>query len=348
MDIANTLDHLLATPAATAPSYAADGRLYFLNDAAGSAQVWELPADGSPARPRSTGRDAVAFVAGHPVSGGAVFGRDTAGDERLQLYWLHGDNAEGGGADPRPLTAEPGTMFGWGAFSADGRQIGCTANNRDPAHADPIIIDLATGIQQRVAELAGPHAVQAWRPDGTALTLATVPRTFKADLFDVSITNGARHGITSHATDARHQNARWRKDGTCLWLLTDRNRDHLAVAMLAPGGEPQLLYAPDWDVEKLEVSPDQALLAVVVNEAGFSQLRLLDAATGAVLEAPEYPAGSITKLTWRPDSRAVAFDLATPERDLAGRARPRGADAICRRAVTGRSPAISACDVPEL
>ncbi len=315
MDIASTLDALFATPSATAPSYAADGRLYFLNDAAGSAQVWELPADGSPARPRSMGRDAVAFVAGHPASGGAVFGRDTAGDERLQFYWL--DGADGAEADPRPLTAEPSTMFGWGAFSADGRKIGCTANNRDPAHADPIIIDLATGSQQRAAELAGPHAVQGWRPDGTALTLAAVPRTFKADLFDVDIVTGARQAIASHETDARHQNARWRNDGTGLYLLTDRNRDHLAVAMIAPGGEPRLLYAPDWDVEKLEVSPDQSLLAVVVNEAGFSQLRLLDAATGALVEAPEHPAGSIAKLTWRPDSRAIAFDLTAPDRPSA-------------------------------
>ena len=312
MDILATLDRFLSAPAATAPSYAGDGRLYFLNDAGGSAQVWELLADGSPARARTAGRDAVGFVSGHPGSGGAVFGRDTAGDERLQLYWL-----DAAGAEPRALTAEPATMFGWGAFSPDGRSVGCTANNRDPAHADPVVIDLATGTQRRVAEVEGPHTVQAWHPDGAALTVSAAPRTFEADLFAAELAGGGRRALTPHSGDARHQNARWRADGGAFWLLTDRGRDHLAAAITEPGGEPRLLYAPAFDVEHLEVSPDQSVLAVVVNEAGYSRLRLLDAASGAVIEEPVHPAGSITKLTWRPDGAAVAFDLVAPDRPSA-------------------------------
>ncbi|MFC7555065.1 hypothetical protein ACFQU7_26740 [Pseudoroseomonas wenyumeiae] len=87
-DTETRLDTLLAAPAASGPSYAADGRLYFLCDAGGSAQVWELPAGGGAARPRSEHRDAVAFVAGSPADGSAVFGRDQAGDERIQFYHL--------------------------------------------------------------------------------------------------------------------------------------------------------------------------------------------------------------------------------------------------------------------
>ena len=333
MDIASTLDQFLDAPAATAPSYAGDGRLYFLNDATGSAQVWELPADGSAARARTAGRDAVGLVAGHPTSGGGVFARDHAGDERLQLYWLAAD-----GADPRPLTAEPGTMFGWGAFSPDGKQIGCTANNRHPAHADPVTIDLATGAQHRVAQWEGPHTVQAWRPDGLALTVAAAPRFFESGLFAAEIATGERHDLTPHGADARHQNARWRADGALLWLLTDRDRDFLAVATLAPGGEPHLLHAPDWDVETFEPSPDQTLLAAVVNEAGYSRLRLLDAATGAVIEQPAHPPGTITKLAWRPDGGAIAFDLASPERPSAIWLAERGAGAARLLFAAGPAP----------
>ncbi len=312
MDILATLDRFLCLPAATAPSYAGDGRLYFLNDAAGSAQVWELPVDGSPARARTTGQDAVGFVAAHPSSGGAVFGRDRAGDERLQLYWLDAD-----GAEPRALTTEPATMFGWGAFSPDGQAIGCTANNRHPAHADPVTIDLATGVQRRVAEVEGPHTVQAWTPDGAALTLCAMPRTFEASLFAAGLTGGERRPLTPAGSEARYQNVRWRTDGRAFWLLTDHARDHLAAAVAEPGGIPRLLHAPAFDVEKLELSPDQSLLAVVVNEAGYSRLRLLDAATGAIVEEPAHPAGTIAKLAWRPDGRAVAFDLAAPDRPSA-------------------------------
>ncbi len=312
MTIDATLDRFLSAASATAPSYAADGRLYFLSDATGSAQVWELPADGAPPRPRSGGPDAVNFVAGHPASGGAVFGRDNAGDDRIQLYWL-----DPAGAEPRALTADPATIFGWGAFSPDGCQVACTANNRHPAHADPVVIDLATGAQRRVVPMQGPHSLRAWHPAGTALTVGAEPRTFQSNLFAVDLGSGAVQTLTPDGLDARHQTVRWRHDGTAFWLLTDRGRDHLAVATLAPGDDPALLYAPPFDVEALEASPDQSLLAVTVNEGGYSRLRLLDAATGAVLDEPAHPAGTITKISWRPDGGAVAFDLALPDQPSA-------------------------------
>ena len=89
------------------------------------------------------------------------------------------------GAEPRALTAEPATIFGWGAFSPDGRQIAGTANNRHPAHADPVVIDLATGAQRRVTQMEGPHSLRAWHPAGTALTVGAEPRTFQSSLFAV-------------------------------------------------------------------------------------------------------------------------------------------------------------------
>ena len=302
------VDSFLAARAASAPSYAADGRLYFLNDVDGSAQVWELPADGGPARPRSAHRDTVSFVAGSPVDGGAVFGRDQAGDERVQLHALPPEG------EARALTAAPGVIHGWGAFSPDGRQVACTANGRDPAHTDPCVIDLATGALRRLREVEGPHELPGWTPDGRAVVLSTAPRTFEGDLFRVPLDGGAPTPLTPHEEDWRHLEPRWRRDGAGFWLLTDRGRDFLGVAFQEPGGAPRFLFAPEADVERLEVSPDQRTLAVTVNEAGHSRLLLLDAATGAVRERPAHPPGVVTKVTWHPSGEAVAFDLARPTR----------------------------------
>jgi dipeptidyl aminopeptidase/acylaminoacyl peptidase len=305
-DISSRLDTLLAAPAATAPSYAADGRLYFLCDAGGSAQVWELPADGGPARPRSAHRDAVAFVAGSPADGGAVFGRDQAGDERVQLHALPPEG------EVWPLTNDPSTIHGWGAFSPDGRLIACTANDRDLAHTDPCVIELATGHRTRLLEVQGPHELPAWHPDGRVVILSTAPESFRSDLLQVPLEGGTAAPVTPQDGAWRHMNPRYRKDGSGFWLLCDRGRDFLGVAFQAGEDVPRFLFTPDADVEKLEVSPDQTRLAVVVNEAGFSRLYLLDAAEGQVLESPTYPAGVMTKITWRPDGGAVAFDLARP------------------------------------
>ena len=179
-EIEARLDALLAAPAASLPSFAADGRLYFLCDAGGSAQVWELPAGGGAPRPRSAHRDAVSFVAGSPADGGAVFGRDSAGDERVQLYRLEPEG------EARPLTADPRTIHAWGAFSPDGRRVACAANSRDPAHADPVVIDIATGAATRLCEVQGPHELPGWMPDGRSVVLSTAPRTFESELIAVA------------------------------------------------------------------------------------------------------------------------------------------------------------------
>lgn len=306
-DAAALLERLLAIPAASAPAYAGDGRLFFLHDAEGSAQVWEIPAGGCAARPRTRHRDAVSHVAGLP-DGGAVFGRDNAGDERMQLHHLP---AEG---EARALTGAPAVIHGWGAVSPEGGRIAYTANARDPAHTDAWVMDLATGIARCVAEVEGPHELPAWTAEGDALLLASAPRTFESSLDRVALADGVRTPLTSHEGDWRHQSPRGRREGGGFWLLTDRGRDFLGVAFQAPGAEPRFLYTPPHDVEVLQVSPDQSLLAVVVNEGGFSRLRFLDAASGAVRAEPWHPQGVIAKVSWapegHPDGRHVAFDLA--------------------------------------
>lgn len=302
-DAALLLERLLATPAASAPAHAGDGRLYFLHDAEGSAQVWEIPAGGGAPRPRTRHRDAVSHVAGLP-DGGAVFGRDGAGDERVQLHHLPPEG------EARALTEAPEVIHGWGAVSPDGQRIAYTANARDPAHTDAWVMDLATGAARCVAEVEGPHELPAWAPEGDALLLATAPRTFESSLDRVALADGARTPLTPHQGDWRHQAPRGKAGGGGFWLLTDRERDFLGVAFQEAGAAPRFLYAPPHDVEVLQLSPDDSLLAVVVNEGGYSRLRFLDAASGAVRAAPWHPRGVITKVSWAPDGSHVAFDLA--------------------------------------
>lgn len=303
----DVLDRFLNAPAATLPSYAADGRLYVLNDAAGSAQVWDLSPDGT-ARPRTAHRDAVSFVAGSPADGGAVFGRDAAGDERVQLHRLPPDG------DTRALTAAPGVMHGWGAWSPDGAALAVTANARDPAHADPCIVLLDGSPMRRLRHVQGPHDLAAWHPDGRSVLLASAPRAFESTLHRVDAATGDSPPATPGGEGWRHTNPRWRRDGAGFWLLTDRGREFLGVAWMEPGGQPRFLHTPDADVERLEPSPDGRILAVTVNLGGWSEMRLLDAGTGNLREKPRHPPGVIQKLTWRPDGGAVAFDLLQPTR----------------------------------
>jgi dipeptidyl aminopeptidase/acylaminoacyl peptidase len=296
---------LLAAPAATMPRFTGDGTLLFLCDAPGSAQVFALP-PGREAVQRTSHRDAVTNLAGARNGSWAIFARDQGGDERHQLYLLSKDG------EARALTSDPRTIHGWGAISPDGGRIAYTANSRDPAHTDAWVMDLATGAARCVLEVEGPHELPCWHPDGSAIVVMTAPRSYESTLYLVEVATGDVTALTPHEGDWRHMTPHWRADGSSFWLLTDRDREFLGVATMEPGGTPRFLYAPDWDCEKLEPSPDQGRLAVVVNEGGRCRLRVLDAGTGAVIAAPDHPEGAITTISWSSDGTAVAFDLATP------------------------------------
>jgi dipeptidyl aminopeptidase/acylaminoacyl peptidase len=306
IDSTTRVRRFLDVPSASMPRFLADGTLLFLCDTPGSNQVFALPPGlAGGAVQRTWHRDAVTNLA---TAGGpfAILARDAGGDERHQLHLLPA------GGEPRPLTADPGTIHGWGAISADGMRIAYTANNRDPAHTDAWVMDLATGHARCVLQAEGPHELPCWHPDDRAIVLEAAPRSYESSLYLVGIDSGTVTPLTPHQGEWRHTKPRWHRDGRRFWLLTDRDRDFLAVASMTPGGAPGLLYAPDWDVELCEPSPDQRSLAVVVNEAGYRRLHILDSETGAVVAQPEHPGGMIAALAWSPDGGGVAFDLATP------------------------------------
>jgi dipeptidyl aminopeptidase/acylaminoacyl peptidase len=82
-----------------------------------------------------------------------------------------------------------------------------------------------------------------------------------------------------------------------------------------------LLLTPDWDVEALALSPDGRTLAHLTNVEGYSELGLLDAATGRSLPVPVLPRGMIgapvllrcaTRLDFDASGRRLALSLSSP------------------------------------
>lgn len=196
-DHADRVRRFLDAPSASMPRFMADGSLLFLCDAPGSNQVFALPSGlAGPAVARTAHRDAVTNLA----TGGdfAILARDAGGDERHQLHLLPTTG------DARALTTDPRTIHGWGAISPNGTRIAYTANNRDPAHTDAWVMELATGAARCVLQVEGPHKLPCWHPDGQGFVLETAPRSYEASLLLVHADSGAVVPLTPHAGDWRH------------------------------------------------------------------------------------------------------------------------------------------------
>src|SRR5216684_2422005 len=85
------IDRYLNIRAALGPSFSPDGRFVsFLTNITGVAQLWQVPADGGwPVQLTSTS-ESVRGAHYNPRPHEILYSMDTGGNERTQLYLLHG------------------------------------------------------------------------------------------------------------------------------------------------------------------------------------------------------------------------------------------------------------------
>lgn len=314
---AYTYERFLNARRCYGPSFSPDGtRIAFIADLAGVPQAWTIPAGGGWPEQMTFTSDRVGLVAFSPRSERAIVGTDVGGDENVQLWLLDGD-----GAAMRPLTENLAAMHEFGGWSPDGRFVAYTSNERDRASFDVIVRSVETGEARTVLKTDGHFAVECWSPDGRRLIVGRYDSSFDNDLFEVDLDSGESRLLTAHDGNVRYLQPTYRRDGKALYLLTDFDRDYLALHELDLGsGSWQTAYEDDWDIESYSVSPDGRLVATVTNLEGYSDLVILELATGSQRKV-EIPRGVVARsfvgnwrdgLVWSADGRRLCFSLTTP------------------------------------
>jgi dipeptidyl aminopeptidase/acylaminoacyl peptidase len=100
------------------------------------------------------------------------------------------------------------------------------------------------------------------------------------------------------------------RDGQHLFVATDGGGEFRRAARLDLRSGALRYFGPeDADVEELALSPDGHSLAMIVNHGGLGALELYDAETLQKRAMPELPPGTASGVTWRENSRDVAFNL---------------------------------------
>ena len=299
------------------PSFRADGRrLAFLSDLTGIPQAWSLPLDGGWPERLTFSEDRVGLVSYPPQGDDLLFGWDRGGDEKHRLVLLAPD----GGL--RPLTNAPQAMHPFGGWSADGRRVAYAANEHSPRDLYLVVQDVASGEAHTVLVAEGLRHAGPFSPDGRSLLSIELHGSFDEDLLLVDLSSGASRALTPHDGRARYAAPQWSPDGRTIYLLTDQGDDFLRLCALDLATlERRPLDEGGADVDHLALAPDGRRLAYVRNVEGYSELELLDLATGRRLPLPALPDGVIARggvaawrdeLVWSPDGRYLAFSLIGP------------------------------------
>ena len=200
----------------------------------------------------------------------------------------------------------------FGGWSPDGARIAYTANDRDEAHFDVYVQDVASGARQRVYEGHNQVSVSGFRPTEPSWCCRH-DRGFgdvSLMLLDIASGDSAAHSDRRAISRA----VRWASDGRTLLALTDiGGSNFLRLCRLDPEtGEVSEVYAAEGrDVDAWSVAPDACTLATIENDRGFAVLRV-GPIDGERPEVSGLPRGVVSDLAWSPDSSSLAFSAAAP------------------------------------
>ncbi|HEX5973638.1 MAG TPA: S9 family peptidase, partial [Rubrobacteraceae bacterium] len=292
-------------------SWSPDGdRLAFLTEITGVPQVWEVSSEShGPSWPEQLTfyEERVSSVEYSPIQNRLLFGMDSGGNERTQLFLLEG-------GEVTDLTRAPDAIHYSGGFSPDGERVAYTATRRNGTDFDVFAQEL-DGEPEAVWEVPGYHTVSDWAPDGSALIVSRHHSNLNNDLYRLNLVNGEATLLTPHEGDARFSGARVTPDGRSVYLATDRDGDFMRLARLDLSTlELTYLTPDDWDVEEVELSGDGRYLLASRNVEGYSNL-VLFSGEGRRMPDVRVPEGVVGGFEFAPDSGRLAFTLVGPTRN---------------------------------
>ncbi len=215
--------------------------------------------------------------------------------------------------EPRALTANPAVIHDFGAWSPDGTQFAYAANERDEAHFDVYVQDVASGVRRCVFQGTNMITVSGFRPDGAKLALLHDRGYGDMSLQVLDLVSGDAREFPA-PSPSNYQSVRWASDGRTLLALTDHGgSDFLRLCRLDPEtGEVAVVYESSGrDVDAWAISPDARLLATVENDRGYAVL-LVGPIGGERAVVTGLPPGVVAEPAFSPDGRALAFTVASP------------------------------------
>lgn len=259
--------------------------------------------------------DRIAGASYQPVNGESfLFNKDIGGGEFYQIYRY--DFATGNITlltDGKSRNTDP-------RWSYQGDRIAYGSTKRSGNDVDIWVVSASDAASARmVAQMeGGGWSVSDWSPDGKQLLATNGVSAAESYVWLIDIATGKKELLTPKAAETvAYGNARFAKDGKGVYLTSDQDSEFQRLVYLDLGTRKVTVLTPtlNWDVDEFDISKDGRWIAFSANEDGISVLHVLDTRTNKEVAAPKLPVGVLFGITWRNNSREVAFSLSTASQD---------------------------------
>ncbi len=235
-----------------------------------------------------------------------LYPRDVGGAEYYQAYIRTLTGAE------TQLTA-PNTRNQSFVFTRDGKTVVWSQVTPGDPNYDIVLADPANPAGRKVIhEGTGSIGPLDISPDGKTVLAGRFHSQAWVELFTLDVATGKLTPIGPNRKIG-YQGAAFVDGGAGVLTLSDDGAEHTrpVVIDVKTGRVRDLEPDAKWGSEDMDVSPDGKVVALAVNEEGYSTLVLRDVATGKALPGPKLPQGVLTAAKFSPDGSKIGLSLST-------------------------------------
>ncbi len=244
--------------------------------------------------------------------GRIFFTSDLGGNENEQVFMVNDTAAIN-------LTNEPSVRHYFGGLKPDGRTLVYSSNKRCKQSFDIIAHDIENGEQRIILENSDNYNTPAaLSPDGKYLLYNKLLGGSDNAMWMVNTETGEAVRRPDVIGKSAEKFPAWTPDSKGIYYVTDRDSDFFRVAYCnAKDGIEQEVVSFNWDVENLALAPDGKHLAMLINENGYSILKIYDTESKTFCNIPQAPAGVYAlydSISWAPSGLKLAFTVSSGTR----------------------------------
>lgn len=291
-----------------APTWLSHTEIAFLDDSSGTKQASVLDLESKQITPITTFTERLLSLKASASSGLVLYGIDTGGNERQQIYAIPET-----GAEPKRLTLNDNAIHEPGAVTSDGSYVVYRSNSRDESTFDIVGISTSGGEEEMWLQDGGQVQPVAISSDGSKVICAKLIGNLNGDLLLIEKGKDPIN-LTEHEGEQGISSASFIAGDTQLLFLSNLDSEFTSLRRMDLNTrEVEILFTVDgWDVQEFAISKNEQHIAVAVNENGASSLGILNA-DGSLHTKVDLPLGVIDRFSWSPDSTRVAFGFSTVE-----------------------------------
>ncbi len=296
---------------ATSPSFSPDGKtLAFVSNLNGVPQVWTMPASGGFPTLVTAFDDPVGFVTWSPDGKWLAFNVAPGGGFNEQIYVARPD-----GSELRRLTEGGKENNFLGDWTYDGKYIFFSSNRRNPASTDSYLLDVKTGEMRMVAENKGTGGINDVSRDSRRAVVSRLPNRGNNNLYLLDVAAGKEWLLTPHEGPGSFGGAQFTPDGQTIYFASNKDRDLLALARvrLDANGQPSAIEVvaarEDGELSGAVMSDDGAMMVLIWNIAGRSELAFYDVKKNQMTAGPKLPAEIAGSFDFTDDGGRLAMVL---------------------------------------